>query len=216
MIGFAISKMNLLIFVTAIFVIVTYFAFGIADLMLSQRANYVVETFSKEAAAIINSSAEATEKILPLPPKIVYFGGKEFYYVMKISHVPGEEVGERQTHHIVFSIASRKDHTKIIASRRIDTFAEPHLWAMYKPDFEQLTGGIEACEGDEPLIMDPQSRFEIDSFIIVKTTAKGKEYVYFSNCSSAGTGGTCDTFMRQLHKKITKETGSPYWVEEEE
>lgn len=217
MMGFIISKMNLLIFVTAIFVIVTYFTFGIADLMLSQRADFVAENYSKEAAAIINSSSAATENILTLPPEIEYFGGRKFFYVMKISYVQGEELdsstGER-VNHLIFSIASRKDREQIIASKRIDTQAEPHLFQQIQP----AEVGIEEATGSPTqLTIDPQSAFRMDSFIVVKSTALDpntnveKEYVFISACSSGYPGAeTCIGNKIQLHSFIP----GPYWQED--
>lgn len=190
MIGFAISKLNLLIFVTAMFVIITYFTFGISDLMLSQRASFLAETYSKEASAIINSTAAGTQNTFTVLPSIEYFGGQEFFYVMKITAVEGEKVGDKPVWHIIFSIASRKEQEKIIASKRVDTKAEPLICHQTDPSMPGITC---PTQPGGSVVIDPQSKFQIDSFIILKETHLGDDYVYITNCSATGGMGaqTC-------------------------
>lgn len=191
--------MNLLIFVTAIFAIIAYFTFGLSDLMLSQRALYLAETYSNEVGSIINSPSNCSEMTYTVPLKIQYFGGKSLFYVLKISAVEGEtdSVTGNKMYYIVFSIASRKNQNEIIASKSIATQTIPFI---YKQAHEELPGLDSApLSFGEAVIVDPQSKSRMDSFIVVKATKENQGYVYIANCSSGGPWGeTCGVNKPEL------------------
>ena len=108
MLGFSLSKLNLLILVTATFAIIAYFMFGISDQIINSAAQQTVGAYSGKAANVITSQSLCFKTDATIPPNISYFGGlndaKRFFYLMNISRFP-EEYDPDELTSVIFSIS---------------------------------------------------------------------------------------------------------------
>lgn len=183
MLGFTLSKINLLILVTATFAIVAYFMFGLMDQMISVSAQQTIDAYAEKAANVVTSESLCFKTQATIPRYISYFGGlqasKRFFYVMHISRYP-ETYSEDYLSSLIFSISDRRDHTKIRAASKIDVNAEIIFY-----DWDGESGIV---KGDAKFItLDPQSISPYkDSFMVVKEVVAGKNYLHIIACSSGG------------------------------
>ena len=187
MVGFTLSKINLLIFVTAMFVIIVYFTFGFSDVLLKQQTSQMVNRYANEAVGLINSKSFCVQNTITFPSAISYLGDQRIFYLLKIEKVESQDI--TRPNNLIFSIFSRKEPTKVLASRRIDTFAKIHF-------FNQNPEG--SFQSDTALVLiDPQSAPSIlDSLFIAKETFNGQDYVYLTNCSSTTAGGCSENIAK--------------------
>src|SRR3989338_367764 len=84
MLGFILSKINLLILVTAIFAIVSFFALGLTDIVKNKEASSLVTRVAEKASAVVSSTTFCSGDSYDLDPEIS-IAGSDFYYVLKIS-----------------------------------------------------------------------------------------------------------------------------------
>jgi len=181
--GFTLSKINLLILVTATFAIVAYFMFGLMDVVISEAAQQTIDAYAEKAANVVTSESLCFKTQATIPRHISYFGGmqpaKRFFYVMHISRYP-ETYSEEHLSSLIFAISDRKDQTKIRAASKIDVNAEIIFY-----DWDSETGIV---DGDaESITLDPQSISPYkDSFMVIKEVVAGKNYLHIIACSSGG------------------------------
>ncbi len=183
MVGFILSKMNLLILVTAIFVIVTYFSFGFSEVMLAQKSTYLITEYTTPIQNIINSPNLCVTTSFQLPSVLKYFGGKEFFYKIRINKVV--DADPDTPNYLVFALSGRGKKSSIIAAKKIETYAEIHLFSELNPE----TNGLTAISEYDEIIVDPQNVGIIDSIYIAKQVKEGKEYIFLMSCST--TTKTC-------------------------
>lgn len=172
--------MNLLILVTAIFVIVTYFSFGFSEVMLAQKAVYLINEYATPIQNMVNSPNLCVTTTYQLPAVIKYFGGKEFFYKIKINKIISTD--GVSPNYIVFALSSRGKKSTVIAAKKIETSAEIHLFSTLNPE----TGEMSSFSGylDE-IVLDPQSKSSVDSIYLAKQINDGKGYVFLMTCSAA-------------------------------
>ncbi|MDD5163663.1 MAG: hypothetical protein PHD95_05660 [Candidatus ainarchaeum sp.] len=196
MLAFALSKMNLLILVTALFAIVAYFMFGLTDFFVASSATQMVNAKAEQALGIANSNKLCFSSPVNIPSAIKYFGGsKDFFYAMKISREPETTVsGENNT--LIFSIVNRREQNRIIAAKSIDIDAEIILFEW---SYDNATG-IDALKQKNSIVVDPQAANPQNSFMLIKETFKGKNYVYVISCSF--TSDICYGNMQDIRVKI--------------
>ncbi len=193
MLGFTLSKLNLLILVTATFAIVAYFMFGLTDVVISNAAQQTVDTYSEKAANVITSDALCFKTQITVPPHISYFGGiepaKRFFYLMHISRYP-EVHDPQQLTSVIFSISDRKNPDKIRAASRIDINAEV-IFYNWEPSEPTIID-----ESAVAITLDPQSAImRTDSLIIIKEVLLGETHLHIIACSSAG---TCEANLQEV------------------
>ncbi|MDO8428967.1 MAG: hypothetical protein Q7S92_07205 [Candidatus Diapherotrites archaeon] len=181
MVGFTLSKINLLIFVTAMFVIIVYFTFGFSEVLLKQQTAQMINRYAGEALSLVNSKSLCVQNTITFPDSISYVGSQRIFYILKIEKV--ESLDETKPNSLIFTIFPRKEPNKVLASRRIDTLAEIHF-------FNQLLGSPAGFETDALFVLiDSQSVPPLDSLFIAKESFQGNEFIYLTNCSSTTTGG---------------------------
>lgn len=184
MLGFTLSKINLLILVTATFAIVAYFMFGLMDVVISEAAQQTIDAYAEKAANVVTSESLCFKTQATIPSHISYFGGmqpaKRFFYVMHISRYP-ETHTEDYLSSLIFAISDRKDPTKIRAASKIDVNAEIIFY-----DWDPTTINI-IDNSVSTITLDPQSISpQKDSFMVVKEVLAGKNYLHIIACSSGG------------------------------
>jgi hypothetical protein len=175
MLGFTLSKLNMLIFVSAIFMIIAFFTFGMRDVFLSWKAQQVIERVHVNASDVLNSRNICDQTIISPPERLSYFeGAGDFFYIMRIRHLEAQE--EDEPNHIVFTIENREGIKKTIAVKRLDTEATVKLYWV-----DPATGSVE--EKDE-IVIDPQATQPMNAVLVVKETYEGQQYIYFVPCST--------------------------------
>lgn len=195
MLGFTLSKLNLLILVTAIFAIVSFFMFGLTDMIISNAAQRMVNNYAQSISIISSSKDMCYTTSATVPEVIEYFGGmqltKRYYYLMYINREPkAYQEGKLST--LILQVASRKEPDKLIAAKGIVlnariTFFE---WPI------EETGVFAEVKESESITIDPMSpEVPKNTFKLVKETYLGKSYLYIIACSSAS--GVCEQNMQK-------------------
>ena len=183
MVGFILSKMNLLVLVTAIFVIVTYFSFGFSEVMLAQKAVYLINEYATPIQNMVNSPNLCVTTTYQLPAVIKYFGGKEFFYKIKINKIISTD--EVSPNYIVFALSGRGKKSTVIAAKKIETSAEIHLFSTLDPETGETTTSLFDYTDTDEIVLDPQSKSSVDSIYLAKQINDGKGYVFLMTCSAA-------------------------------
>lgn len=187
MLGFILSKMNLLILVVAIFAIVSFFLFGLIDIMKINEAQLVLDRITRISYTLVNSPSYCDSATYTLPDAIKV-SGSDFYYVLKVSKETVELDSGEELNLLIYSIFSRKELTKSIAADSFRTDAEI---IIYSREYE--VSGSQAPDdyfGDNPeevevAWIDPQTRSKVDSVVLVKEKRSGQVYLYIILCHSA-------------------------------
>ena len=191
MLGFILSKLNLLILVTAMFAIISFFLFGLTGVVVSNLAQLLVKDYSESVFGLVSGGQDQLchSSSVVIPESIEYFGGlmpsQRFYYVMNIKRFPPEfEEGKLST--LIFQIASRKEPDKIIATSSIDVNARIFLY-----DWE--TEPLDRLVEKSSITLDPESMgvARKNSMVLAKEVYNGKTYLHIIACSSSG--GICET-----------------------
>jgi len=181
MLGFTLSKLNLLILVTAMFAIISFFLFSLTSIVVSDLAQQMVNDYSETVFGLVKGEILCRKASATIPESIEYFGGlmpsQRFYYVMNIKRYP-EEFREDALNALIFQIASRKERDKIIATSSLDLNARIYLY-----DWDPMT---DTMEEKSVLEIDPESAGVAtkNSTVFIKEVYKGKNYLHIIACSS--------------------------------
>jgi len=187
MLGFTLSKLNLLILVTALFAIISFFMFALTQLMVANLAQEIARDAGETVFGVVTGEMLCRESSATFPEFIEYFGGlmpaRRFYYVMKIKRFP-DVPEEGKLNSLIFQISSRKEPEKIVASSSIDVNAEILLY-----DWDPVTDIMSVSSS---LDIDPESSgiSTKNSLVLVKEIYEGKAYLHVIACSSSA--GLCE------------------------
>ena len=179
MIEFALSKLNLLIFVTAIAAIVVFFIGSVNSNMKIKQSYELVYKVGKELKIGIDSSSYCTVKFIDIPRKIyVNSGGSDAFsinYKLNVAMVKSHDEG---TGKIVLSVIDRKPK-------------KPQIYAAYDIDYNgevefydsNFSNGSYQFNETKTANFDPQKSNSIDNTILfVKKIESGKPKIYLIPC----------------------------------
>lgn len=193
MLGFTLSKLNLLILVTAMFAIIAFFLFGLTDIVISDLAQQHVKEYSETVFGLVSGGALCRKTTITVPKSIQYFGGlapsERFYYVMHLKRFPDQpEEGQLAT--LIFQIANRKDRDKIIATSSIDVNATILLYE-WDPETDIISE-------KSVLTLDPESAgiAEKNSLVLIKEVFGGESFLHVIACSSSA--ALCETNLGRV------------------
>ncbi|MEK6941410.1 MAG: hypothetical protein AABW85_00960 [archaeon] len=200
MLGFVLSKLNLLILVFAIFAILSFFTFSLIDLVKVYESRLVLEQLSSKAYSLVSSPSYCFSDSFDLPRSIVV-GGDEFFYIVKISKQKVKTVvnGEDQTETIViFSLIPRKEYLGFVkgnakeppsvaasafrTSSGVRLFSRTYFGEEYKGTVSEPT--------EDEIIVDPSTKSPFETIEFRKEIISGQEHVYIFPCS--GSKGNCE------------------------
>jgi len=187
MLGFTLSKLNLLILVTALFAIISFFMLSLSDIMVGTLAQELVNDAGITVFSLVKGELLCRKPSITIPESIEYFGGlmptRKFYYVMNIKRFPETPV-EEGINTMIFQVASRKDKKNIIATTSVDLNARILLY-----DWDPVTDLFSEAASLE---IDPESAGigTKDSIVFVKEVFEGKNYLHIIACSSSA--GLCE------------------------
>jgi hypothetical protein len=187
MLGFTLSKLNLLILVTAMFAIIAFFLYGLTDIVISDLAQQHVKEYSETVFSLASGEMLCRKSTVTIPHSIEYFGGlapsERLYYVMHLKRYP-DQPGENELSTLIFQIASRKEPDRIIATSSIDVNAKIFLYE-WDPENDIIAQG-------KALTLDPQSTGrEKNSMVLVKEVYNGESFLHIIACSSSA--ALCET-----------------------
>ena len=185
MMGFTLSKLNLLILVTVLFSIISFFLFALTGIVVGNLAQLMVRDYSESVFGLVGGGDDKLchTTTVTVPESLKYFGGmtptQYFYYIMNIKRLP-KEFDEKRLSTLIFQIASRKEPDKIIATSGIDINAQIifYDWETDPEDRLVETGSI---------TLDPMSIgiSPKNSMILIKEVYNGKTYLHVIACSSS-------------------------------
>jgi len=192
MIEFTLSKLNLLIFVTAIAAIVLFFMNTVSSNLMTRQGFELAYKTGKEIKAGIDSQSYCTIKYIDLPIKLKTNESlSSLYsvpYVMNISTHDYSAVQQKYENKLVITIMNLKK-TKILAAYDVDYNGEIIFINAFKPDSNPLLTRYY----EDPLnwkIDDTNIDFittredSIDSTILfIKKVKDNKNYFYMMPCA---------------------------------
>lgn len=208
MLGFTLSKINLLIFVVAVFSIILFFVFSFSSILIENIANDYIRVHAQDAFTLVGSPSLCAAQIHYLKDSIEASSGNSgrgLYYVINIKNGKGESGLNK----MIFALAPRKTPETFMAAASFDTEAKLQFF-----DFEELTAynceffGDPDCDKikvyDSNVLLDPQAKIPINAYVILKEVNSGETTVYVIPCSSRQ-GSECEVLMERAGNKIRKE-----------
>ncbi len=185
MMGFTLSKLNLLILVTVLFAIISFFMFALTGIVVGNLAQLMVKDYSISVFGLVSGGEDKLchTTDVTIPESLKYFGGltptQYFYYVLNVKRFP-REFEEDRLSTLIFQIASRKEPDKIIATSSIDINAEIIFY-----DWE--TDPEDRLVEKDSLTLDPLSIgiAPKNSMKLIKEVYNGKTYIHIIACSSS-------------------------------
>lgn len=198
MLGFILSKLNLLIMVTAIFAIVSYFSFFVAKSVENREASELLNKFAEETYGVLSSTGLCHQSVIRVPPHISSIGTGELNnrlrFLVNIDKIAGTPTTPTK---IIFSILRKKDGT-VIDSRSFETQADVRLFQWY-PD---AAADIDEVSGVAPqnVQINPVSKIPTESILLVKEVLQGKTTLFLIPCSTQS--GYCSANYAAAQTKI--------------
>jgi len=178
---FTLSKINMLILVTALFTIIVYFTFSFQGMLVSVSAGQEVGKVLEQAAYLINSRDICGKIEVSIPEKIETATGQGVSFVLEIRKVQLSDMNS-----LVFSVINKDEwfHAKrqhreptIIASDRMNLKASFHVFSLDEED--------NLCPADSAFLGLGLRALPIDNVVIVKEVHGGKRHVYIIPCTSS-------------------------------
>jgi len=194
MIEFSLSKMNLLIFVTAIASIVIFFMATVNSNMKTRQSYELVYSLGSQIKTGVESNSYCTVKQLDLPDKIYTNNGHSdmfsIKYVLDISYY---EVNS-DTNKVVLSIMDRRTNNNTIYAAYDIDFNGPIY--LFSSDCEGADEKI--CKSSKNFVnYDPLKSRSIDTmFFFVKKIKNGQPNIYFFPCAYRNNVYTCNEFYQ--------------------
>lgn len=204
MFGFTLSKLNLLIFVIAVFGILAFFMFHFTESIKSKQLNELVNDYAINISEMVSSPSycDSLQRYLPSTLRIVQ---TDLYYVMKISIQESGEEDEfgNSLRYVIFSASERRDPDRIIAASSFKTTAQVFLYTNNK---DQCPSG-NYCSQDY-IVFDPEASVPVNSFWAVKEIQEGEKKLYIVSCTvTSGIVSVCEAAKSQVGEQLVhKET----------
>jgi hypothetical protein len=211
MLGFILSKMQMLLFAVGIAVVALMFYDFVARIGLSESANTLLITNAKLVSDQTNNDLLCSDKFTTLPSALSFgFNSDQFFYDLEFSKQNQGSGSTEPGSYYNLLIMRIVEHNRnaatsttpvkknIIASQSIISDAE---FVLVDPGFLLETTGLEASYNsgnNQSISLYPRasSRTAVlasspDSYAIVKEVIRGKKIVYIIPCSTEKEAGNC-------------------------
>jgi len=209
MIEFSLSKLNMLIFVTAVAAIVIFFIGAVNSNMKTRQSYELVYKIGKELKTGTESNSYCTVKFMDIPKTIQTNSGNSdafnIKYKLNVSSFP--EQGK-----LVLAVVDRKVN-------------KPRIYAAYDIDYNgdvkifesDICDNYPVCEinpaENNSTYFDPSKAYSIDSTILfAKTINQGQPVIYLIPCVRKNGIYSCRNFLRtddSLGTNITPKEAIP-------
>lgn len=203
MLSFILSKMNMLLFATGIFVIALAFLFFIQTRDLSVAATNILQQNALIIQGQINQEGLCSRKVVGISDRLRYGIGESVLYEINMEAVniyAGSESAP-QKNELVLSIYNNElgknnPNRKVIASQSVVTDADivlvsPEAIAANRIDSES------EYDSDLPIALFPRAEIPVDSFYIVKEISGGKKTLYIIPCTST-INSNCNAMLSKV------------------
>ena len=108
MIEFTLSKINLLILVTALFAIISFFAFTAGSIFLQMEVQREMQKYTTSITTMLAAPTLCDSKPFTIPSRFTSFG-KDIYYTLHIGHVNDPQTSGKR---VIFAVSDiRKPDT---------------------------------------------------------------------------------------------------------
>ncbi|MBS3057078.1 MAG: hypothetical protein J4415_00445 [Candidatus Diapherotrites archaeon] len=187
MLGFTLSKLNLLLLAIAASATVAYFMVIYIDASEAQAAQQLAQKLAQDAASLMNSSTYCDYLEFSLP-RSFSVGGKEFYYKLRISGLEAQSETDNPKNYLIFSvIRKREGRESIVATSSVIASAEINVFRFG----DETTLEPELAGLEEGAILDPQAIPRQNIVMLVKEIIDGAPYIYAIPCSSESDASSC-------------------------
>ena len=194
MLGFILSKMNLLILVIALFTIVAYFMFSLGETMKHNQAGLIISRYTKDASSMLTSATYCDRVTFHLPPQISVLGQPAFYYQMLISSADDDDDASTGNF-LVFAMVGKTDPDYLLAASSVRSNAEIHL-------YQRDESGSWNEAGDEGITLDPQRLPPDSSFTFIKKKIRNQDHVFIFPCHPTTLGEICYSEASEVFEKV--------------
>ena len=210
MLGFILSKLNLLILVTAIFAIVGFFSFGLTDIIKVNEAAELATRLNEKSFSLASSPSYCSSGSYLLPDSLMV-AGKEFYYVVKVSKEKVESYSGEEVNILIFSVYPRLEITryfgdssyepKAIAANSFRTKAEIFLYSQdyFGSGYENAVSLQVSPDGDNEIFLDPQAVLPANTIEMVKEVEAGLPLLHIIGCNYATCKANKETIGEEVH-----------------
>lgn len=132
--GYILSKMNMLILVTAIFGIVAFFLFSRCDESCATQGRITLDALTQLTDQVTNSTAFCAENRLSIPTQLncQCSANNRVFYRLVISKLAPDVSSGQSVSTLVFTVQNRSTN-QVLASRSIPTTAEILLYYWPRP-----------------------------------------------------------------------------------
>jgi len=186
MLGFILSKMNLLIMVTAIFAIVAYFMIFVNQGTVGRQANGILTNMVEETQGVVSSSGQCHQSIVRIPRYIQTVGttslGGRVRFTIRVNKIcvpePCAPGGEKIVSYSLWT--GKGNDAEAIAAKPFSTSAD----GVYLFPWDVDTGGSPMGNPGPEMPLDPNGKIPVDSLMLVKEVFLGKTFLYIFPCSS--------------------------------
>jgi hypothetical protein len=211
MMAYTLSKLNMLILVTALFAIIAFFMQALTGLVVGISAEELVSGYIESISSLVLSDSLCFTSSATVPDYITYFGGatqreRLFTYIVKMSSL--EPPGGVGVSSLIMSVANRQFPDRFLAAKRIDVKANIKVY-----DWEIDETGIDVLHHSDETIIDPQAFPPINSFVLVKEVYRDTPYLHVIPCATEGRTGlstsVCEYNKRRVGCCLQNERGSP-------
>ncbi len=216
MMEFALSKFNLLIFVTAIAAIVLFFMNTVTSNLTTRQGFELAYKTGKELKSGIDSESYCTIKYIDIPTKLkTNESSSAVYSIPYILNLSTYEIPENENsgleRKLVLAIMDKKK-SKIIAAYDVDYNGEIYFANAFLPDnSNDPTYYIQIDNWEmnqDTLDLNPNRVTSIDTTILfMKKVVNTKSYYFIMPCSKRNGLRTCKDFVQEkLYNEDTLET----------
>ncbi len=203
MMMFALSKINLLILVVALFTIIVYFTFGFQEVLIANNARQEVGKVIEQTAFLVTSKNLCGSIEVSVPEKLSAASGGGMYFLMEIRSV---ELNDSNS--LIFSVINRDEFLRakrkgeeptIVASDRRNLKSAIHIFSIE-------SGINDLCYGGSAMLGFGIYDLPVDSAAIIKEIKQGQDHVYIIPCSSAS-DSSCEENAHQVACWIKQNRG---------
>lgn len=192
--------MNLLVFSTAIFVIVYFFTGHLDESLKVRELNDMLNSHVIIASEMLSSPSFCDSLKRAIPPRLDLGNFSSFYYVMKVSAVKESPDDELTT--VIFSAAERRNPDRVLAAASFNTTADvvlmPSVGLVFRrcdgQDPNDTTGFCEKSEmTNQQFAMDPQEAISSlrNRFFFIKQYEGEKLKLFILTCGSVPNYDLC-------------------------
>ncbi|MFA5357664.1 MAG: hypothetical protein WC308_01960 [archaeon] len=199
MLSFILSKMNMLLFATGIFVIALAFLFFIQGRDLTTAATNLLQQNVLTIGGQINQDALCSRKVVGIPDRLRYGINESALYEIdfQVVNIYAGSSSEPKKNELILSLYNNElgktnPNRKVVASQSVTTDADIVLISdeVVRLNLSQIEPtvydiGNMNLSGPKPLVLFPRAEIPVDSFYIVKEISDGNKTLYIIPCTSS-------------------------------